>query len=187
MDLVDIAPIFLDKMKQLGYTYDTLAERSGVPKTTLHGILHGTRHDSSWQSIIQIAIALNVSIDSVYGIEPDTNNEQLTSAQISAILETEIHTPREFYMQEADKLHQETERLHQENEQLIQRFSDEIQRRDALIDRQSRALRIHRFVNAVSIAFIILWWMVDYLVPARGWILREIAQQFSGLMPFIKG
>ena len=47
--------------QQKGWSLDDLAERSGVPRTTLHNIEKG--HEPSWSKVCKIADALGVSLD----------------------------------------------------------------------------------------------------------------------------
>ncbi|MBQ8616265.1 MAG: helix-turn-helix transcriptional regulator [Clostridia bacterium] len=158
MQTVDIGSYLSEYFRNSGLTYDELAEISGVSKTTCHAILNNSRREASVQNVAALCRALAVSMDDMFGL---TKPEDVRAERIAM-------RPSE------ETLHKLLDHHNTSIYTMTLRHDARIARKDRTILRQTRIIILFAVAEIIK-------WLVDFMVPSRGWIIRNIGSNNIGL------
>ena len=151
MNTIDIGSYLSEYFRNSGLTYEELSEISGVSKTTCHAILSGSRREASVQSVAAICRALSVSMDDMCGL---TKPDDVRAEHIAM-------RPSE------EALHNLLEHHNTSIYTMTLRHDARIALKDRTILRQTRVIILLACAEMIR-------WIIDFLMPSRGWIIRNI-------------
>lgn len=151
-----IREALLAKKKELGMSNAVISDISGVPESTLAKYFNGSTPNPSFETVIGVARALDVSVDALYGITP-------------------VHDTPETKDKPDNMMNRCTSLLVQSNQRLFALYDRELRKKD----------RINMFLGGILLALVIAdmligsrgWILYDTVNRAR-----DIASGFvSGL------
>lgn len=98
--------LYVDKLRELkdqqNLTNGDIAQRTGIPLTTVTKIFNGRTVSPSFDSIVQIAIVLGASVDKLAGVAPPEDAEETTAAALDELARIKDDRIREL-CRERDK------------------------------------------------------------------------------------
>lgn len=153
-----------ERMRVLKMTTPQLAEKSGIPISTIRNLFSGASKDPRVSSIAAIIAALGASYDIFYGIKPAEQKSDIESRL------TDLEERIMFKRGRIDELGLENERLRAENTANIKL----IERHEITIAQREKELRRHRWIMfvmgllAAAFAGAAIYFLWEALNPAKG-------------------
>lgn len=167
-------------MEKHGYTNQSLADASGVPKGTIAGIRSGQIQSPSFDAVCAIMKAMGESVDALVGIAPPpvpVDEEKLTE---DGYTESEIRAILRWAGSEIARNYQAIvasleARLSEKDERLVHRtcmIEDEHRRAHEQISYERNRSRMSLIISYVALGLLAGMFIVDFLLPTVGWIRR---------------
>lgn len=167
-------------MEKHGFTNQSLADASGVPKGTVAGIRSGQIQNPSFDAVCAMMKAMGESVDALVGITPPpvpVDEEKLTA---DGYTESEKKVILRWAGSEIARKYQAVvaslEARISEKDERISRYIDliaaEQRRAQEAILYERRRSRTSLVISYVSLGLLAGLFIVDFLLPTVGWIQR---------------
>ena len=148
---------YLNTLKTQGnFTFEAIANLSGVPEGTIKNIFQGKTEDPRFETVSAIVKAMGGSLDAIYSLSKKEDIEANAVIAIKETYEQRIKELKEYYEQ----------RLTDTKEQYEHRLSD---KRDhiATIMLDKRWFRIATCICAFALVTL---FVVELVTPGMGWV-----------------
>lgn len=156
MDINAVIDGILECKGSMGLTNQQIADRSGVPKSTVTRILQKATPNPSMQTLADIAVAVGYEMEPV---RPAVLQDSTKDAYIT-------------YLQEA---------LEAEKKSCKAQIAEQKALRNQIAAEKNRAIRYLAIALILTLMFLITWLVIDVTHPTVGWIQREIAKYQGGM------
>lgn len=103
VDITVLSENMLTAQKKKGWTNKQLSQESGVPESTVQKFMSGTIAEPRLENITRMAIALDVSMDEMLGIEAGETNRNISEKINSLIRDNEMLVSRMEAAEEREK------------------------------------------------------------------------------------
>lgn len=155
-------------MEKHGFTNQSMADASGVPVGTVSGIRSGKISNPGFEPVCAIMAAMGESVDALVGIVPAAvpiDEERLdgyTESERRAIIRWAGSEIARSYQAVISSLEA---RLNEKNERITHRTD--------LLEHERRRARQATVISYLSLGLFVLLFFIDFLMPSRGWIIRQ--------------
>lgn len=168
-------------MEKHGYTNQRMADETGIPIGTVSGIRSGSTQNPSFEAVAAMLIAMGESIDVFAGFASKPLKIEEEQLDADEYTETEKRAIMRWAGSEIARTYQA----------LISALEARIAEKDTrindkstmLVDAQSKALeelhlerkraRQATWISYAALGLFVVLFFVDFLMPTRGWIIRQ--------------
>lgn len=157
-------------MEKHGFTNQSMADASGVPVGTVSGIRSGKISNPGFESVCAIMAAMSESVDVLVGIVPTAVPVDEERLDADGYTETERRAIIRWAGSEIARSYQAVvaaleARLNEKNERISHRTD--------LLERERRRAHQATVISYLSLGLFVLLFFIDFLMPSRGWIIRQ--------------
>lgn len=179
--------------EELGITNALIAEKTGVPESTVTKLFNGTIKAPSIETILPIANLLHISIDSLSVIDDSVPEkappvvqsmnavspiiDQL-SKQLTDAYDKQLKLKRENFEKQ---LKQNSEHYEKQIKIITDSYERHIQGYERILKRKNKWITILTAAIGVIVAALLITTIYDILNPDRGWIQYALEQAARGL------
>lgn len=167
-------------MEKHGFTNQSLADASGVPKGTISGIRSGQIQNPGFDAVCAMMKAMGESVDALIGLTPPpmpVDEEKLTA---DGYTESEKKVILRWAGSEIARRYQAVvaslEARLSEKDVRLAKYSDMIaaeqRRAQEMIHYERRRARTSTAISYIALGLWGCLFIVDWLMPDHGWILR---------------
>ena len=167
---------YLNTLKTMGnFTYESIANLSGISKDTVKNIFSGKTEDPRFETISALVLAMGGSLDEM--VAPDKSKDELKETSVIAVKElyehqmaiaketSEMHIAniRNHYEQHHNDLKENYERRLADKRELLE--LSQSQNKDLI-----KANRIKNIIIGVLAGIFILLFIMEIMHPDHGWL-----------------
>lgn len=147
---------YLNTLKNKGnFTFETIANLSGIPEATVKNIFTGKTEDPRFDTVSAIVIAMGGSLDAAYAVGKKEDVEANAVIAIKETYEQRIADLKEHYSHRLEEKDKHYERLLQEAEKHIDTI---------ILDK-----RWFRIATCICAFALVVLFIVELLTPGLGW------------------
>ena len=148
---------YLNTLKNQGnFTFETIANLSGIPEATVKNILTGKTEDPRFETVSAIVKAMGGSLDAVYSV---SKKQDIKENSVLAIKET--------YEQHIKEL---TEHYENRIKELKERHEERIAEINEHIETIKLDKRWFRIATCACVVALVGFFMLEILTPGMGWV-----------------
>ena len=169
-------PNYLNTLKTRGnFTYESIANLSGISKDTVKNIFSGKTEDPRFETISALVLAMGGSLDEM--VAPDKSKDELKETSVIAV--KDIYEFQMATAKETNEAHISNIRTHyeQHREDMKENYEKRLADKRELIElcqSQNRDLikanRIKNIIIGILAGIFILLFILEIMHPEHGWI-----------------
>ena len=169
-------PNYLNTLKTRGnFTYESIANLSGISKDTVKNIFSGKTEDPRFETISALVLAMGGSLDEM--VAPDESKDELKETSVIAV--KDIYEFQMATAKETNEAHISNIRTHyeQHREDMKENYEKRLADKRELIElcqSQNRDLikanRIKNIIIGILAGIFILLFILEIMHPEHGWI-----------------
>ena len=151
---------YLNALKNKGnFTIESIANLSNVPEATVRNIMSGKTEDPRFETVSSIVKAMGGSLDAVYCITENKNQDSETAVVLTTI--------KESYEQRINELKMYYEHILAEQDKHHEKILSEKEKHIETIKLDKKWFRLASVFGVV--ALIVLFLFIEFMSPGHGW------------------
>ena len=181
------------RKEELGITHAIMAEKTGIPESTITKLFNGSSKSPTLETVLPIANLLNISLNDMAVIDDNSNGSappvvQSVSAvsplidqfnkQLTEAYEKQIKIKRENFDRQ---FKQNSDHYEKQIKIITDSYERHIQGYERIIKRKNKWITILSCALGVIVATILATLVYDILNPDMGWIQYALEQAARGL------
>ena len=162
---------YLNTLKNQGnFTYETIANLSGIPEATIKNVFSGKTEDPRFETVSAIILSMGGSLDAVYNPNKKESPDANTILMLKEMHEKHLADVKEHYEHRLAELKEHYRELKERNAEMKERHEERIAEINEHIKTIKLDKRWFRISTCILAAAFIALLVAEVLFPGHGWI-----------------
>lgn len=162
---------YLNTLKNQGnFTYETIANLSGIPEATIKNVFSGKTEDPRFETVSAIVKAMGGSLDAIYDTHHKGSTELNTMIILKELYEKHLADVKDHYEHRLSEIKEHYIELKESNIEMKARHEERIAEINEHIKTIKLDKRWFRIATCVCVITLVGFFVLELLTPGMGWV-----------------